>query len=1359
MKTIKEKFWKCLDFIYKHKVIAFFVAFGIATSFILYGVLANDDEYANKLVVTNTSIIEVKDGTSTIVAFDDVSYDGSDETAGKDSSDSNGILRNYDSISYKANYKLALKEGAITDPIEGRILVVDVIVPKAISATLTSDNQTGDGETSALSLDENYNYYEFFINNVSAVADPTLSEFQFSLNNVNTKTINAEFSPIVLIQETTDENYKPISNMTTDEKEGLMSSLPNNQVLCTSTSSMFCNTTITGYYSFDVGFYQGAYNESQNTLLNKIFPIGIAVTIPTRLIGIYIPNSISFELGMASDPEITVELVENSFTSYKDLSKNYSILYSDTEELPNITNTVSYSNGVVTISNLKLDGVTNAIGTAAFELSSTRASEADKNDREIGLIANNLKIGDQVHKASSGAKIIVDHYEKFVGKFGSRIDIYSYNSDVAKFEGNAILDLNQPIRIEETISYSPDAIGDDLSELHTYIKIDSDAFLVTEEDNTIDNVQIAILRYGHGLWNSDYFELTGVSGCPSNIGTLSKENLMNLYGGPCIREKSTVVWNDNESELPIIIVDAVFGDATDDTLNVSPATTAIIKLSGKIKSDPNIVYNSYQISTISTGLFNNQLYYLSTNVNTSDITNAKNPNNYGKSVYNFSGGTFGTNNTNPCNNYYCNITGDTAHIMGFTVNYPDVQTFFNDVPKTSFYDYPIEWRISQNAQSYYEGMNYSGGRLAVFVPNTLNYLYAETLVGGKRVRKTPSEVNNVSGGKMYVYNFAEDEIHDGVMDTLSVFTDIYLNTKSGTKTGISAFAIFDGYIINGTTVIPFYDMSPYEFRTVDVLDTEITLNNGSDITTYGNANPRYIEKGTSYTYTMKAFNNSSSDSNSGYSFANPRLFYMLPYIEDSSYKVYKNKFNNSGYKIKLNDIGSDYTVYYTNDSSKNVVSAIYYSDLPGDNINWSIYTPGSEVEATAIKIEKNTSWDIDTYFGPENGIVATITPINNSQADAYYNGFVITVDRPVGYPDEPCDELYESCENRTVSSNLYYQSSKSLVEVYSRQISGFVFEDYNYSDLYELGEKQLENIVVELYKLNSTDFDDTSDSTNPNLYIDTTRDTLVSTTTTDARGNYTFTGLEAGNFYVLFRYDGDKYTPCNKNGGEIDHIPNASRNNSKAISKNLSSNEAVTDIIRLSASSSDIQGDKNLGLRIRKDFGVEINKYITNIVQTSNQGTKVYEYNKATKVNIDIKNMKNTKFRVTYSFDIVNTKYFPGYVGIIADLVPAGMTFDGSLEENKDWTIYDGVLYYTGLQNKLLFPGDKHYFKLVLDVDTNQGGTYLNIVAAQQPILMGEESSDYDFSSVTVDTDTPVETSTGDDNTGSGDTTGNGNGE
>lgn len=1341
MEIVKKRFWKCLDFIYKHKVVAFLFAFAIATSFILYGVLANDDEYAGNLAVTNTSFTSIADGTNDIVPFD------GEEGAGKDTSATNGVLRNYDSITYSAQYKLELKSGTITDPIEGRNVVVDVIIPKTINATLLTDYQTGEGPIEALSLDQNFNYFEFVIDNVSATTLSTFDEFSFTLNSVNTKVPNTTFSPVVLIQEATDNATKPISAMSTDEKEALMGGTLSSKITCTDTQTMLCSTTMTGTYDFDVAFYQGAYSESQNTLLNKKFPIGIGVVVPNnRIIGIYVPNSISFKLDVTPGDGLTVDFVENSFANYKDLSKNYTILYDDTHELPSITNTVSYENGIVTISNLKLDKTTNAIGTAAFEISSTRATEADKNNRTIHIVSSDLKIGDTVVKTVSGDLDVTDYYEKFVGKFGSRIDIYPAGSVDKKIEGNAFVSLNQPIRLEETITYAADGIGDDLSELHTYIKIDPEAFLFTKDDNSVDSGQIYIMRYGYGEWSSEYFTVNSGNGCPT--GNLTKEDYMNLFGGPCLTPKDTFVWNDDTANLPLIVVDAVFGAIDDDTTNVSPSSTSIITLNGKIKGDVSILEKSYQVSTISTGVFNNQLYYLSSNINSSDVTNAKNPKNYKKSTYNYASGTFGTNNSNPCNDYFCHITGDTVHVMPFAVNYPEVQAYFNDVPKSTFYDYPIEWRINQTVDTYVEDIQFSGARVAVAIPDTLNYLYAEILKDGKRTRKEATNVTNVSGGKVYTYNFSEDEIHNGTIDTLSVFTDAFLNTRSGTKVGLQVVSDFDGYVLDGTTIIPLHDTTIFELRTKYAGETEITLNNSSDVNTAGNATPRYIEKGQSYTYTMRAYNSSNSDTNNGYSFANAALYYVLPYIEDSNYKIYKKTFTNTSYKIKLNSVPAGYKVYYTTDAAVNVVSDIYSVTNPDSQTVWKEDWNGStDIVATAIKIVKNDNWDINTYFGPEEGITAVITPVNNAQADSYYNGFVISAPKPAGYPEEPCDVDYETCTARVSSDNLYYQSSKSLVEVYSRKISGFVFEDYNYSDLYELGEKQIENTIVELYKLSDTTYPGGSESSNPNLYVNSELDELVATTTTDSHGGYEFTGLGAGNYYVLYRYDGVKYTPCDKYGGEVDHVPNATQNNSKAVAKNLADNEAISDIITLSASSSDVKGNMNLGLRIRKEFGVEINKYITNIVQTSNQGTKVYEYNKATKVNIDIKNMKNTKFRVTYNFDIVNTKFFPGYVGIIADLVPAGMTFDGTLEENKDWTIYDGVLYYTGLQDKLLFPGDKHYFSLVLDLDTNQGGTYLNIVAAQQPILMGEETSDYDFT-VTVDTDTPVETGTG-DNSGS----------
>ena len=47
-----------------------------------------------------------------------------------------------------------------------------------------------------------------------------------------------------------------------------------------------------------------------------------------------------------------------------------------------------------------------------------------------------------------------------------------------------------------------------------------------------------------------------------------------------------------------------------------------------------------------------------------------------------------------------------------------------------------------------------------------------------------------------------------------------------------------------------------------------------------------------------------------------------------------------------------------------------------------------------------------------------------------------------------------------------------------------------------------------------------------------------------------------------------------------------------------------------------------------------------------------YNYDKQTKVKIDVKNLKNTSFRVKYGIEIENTKYFPGTIGSIVETIP-----------------------------------------------------------------------------------------------------------
>ena len=180
-------------------------------------------------------------------------------------------------------------------------------------------------------------------------------------------------------------------------------------------------------------------------------------------------------------------------------------------------------------------------------------------------------------------------------------------------------------------------------------------------------------------------------------------------------------------------------------------------------------------------------------------------------------------------------------------------------------------------------------------------------------------------------------------------------------------------------------------------------------------------------------------------------------------------------------------------------------------------------------------------------------------------------------------------------------------------------------------------------------------------------------------------------------------------------------------------NKAVSSIISFPTETSSgklVVSNMNLGLAIKKEMAIALNKYITEVTVTKNGKTDTYDYSNqnATQVSINVLNPKDTKVKVKYSFSIENTKYFPGYVGMIVDNMPEGMTFNPNLKENQYWVMYDNLLYYNGLAGRLLLPNEKQYFTLVLDLDLKQAGTYRNVVSARDLTLMGDELPVYDFS-------------------------------
>ena len=165
----------------------------------------------------------------------------------------------------------------------------------------------------------------------------------------------------------------------------------------------------------------------------------------------------------------------------------------------------------------------------------------------------------------------------------------------------------------------------------------------------------------------------------------------------------------------------------------------------------------------------------------------------------------------------------------------------------------------------------------------------------------------------------------------------------------------------------------------------------------------------------------------------------------------------------------------------------------------------------------------------------------------------------------------------------------------------------------------------------------------------------------------------------------------------------------------------------------------DLGLRVRQIFDVTLNKYITNVKVNSNKGIQSYDYDNAKKVKIDVKNLRNTTFQVSYLIELENTKYFPGTIGNIIETIPDGMTFNPDLPQNKGWYESDGNLYYSDLSSTLLMPGEKHYVTIVLDLSTNSGGDYINFVATSDLRVKSIVNS---FVELPEDTETTIDEST-----------------
>ena len=251
-------------------------------------------------------------------------------------------------------------------------------------------------------------------------------------------------------------------------------------------------------------------------------------------------------------------------------------------------------------------------------------------------------------------------------------------------------------------------------------------------------------------------------------------------------------------------------------------------------------------------------------------------------------------------------------------------------------------------------------------------------------------------------------------------------------------------------------------------------------------------------------------------------------------------------------------------------------------------------------------------------------------------------------------------------------------------ISGIAWMDKNNNGAREDEEERLTDIEVRLFDKNTN--------------------SQIATATTSSTGEYAFTDLDEGEYFVVFLYDSDKYVLTQYNAKEVSESTNSDFLGVDMEIDGETRKVAISDIIRISSSN---VRNIDIGLTTNRKSIMKLDKYISNITATYGNTVKKYDYNndKLVKVEIPRNDMSKASVIVEYKIMVTNEGDVANYVRKIVDYVPAGMRFNSEL--NRDWyQSSNGDIYNSSLSNTKIEPGETKEVTLTLTkqmTDTNTG--------------------------------------------------------
>ena len=602
--------------------------------------------------------------------------------------------------------------------------------------------------------------------------------------------------------------------------------------------------------------------------------------------------------------------------------------------------------------------------------------------------------------------------------------------------------------------------------------------------------------------------------------------------------------------------------------------------------------------------------------------------------------------------------------IGFNENYNKSNEITLDASKNEIYTVYAPTSViapTMNINSEYFGYNRIKSIPVIFeLPSGINYVY------NSKYENVPS-ITYQEDKTILTYEYSNVEPNTWLEP---IYFDF--NVDVSTNTGNLEIKTYVGNLSNDDFSINNDQSSISKYKTII---NNIKISNEQKVS-YGQyiySNGKYasnINKNDSFEVSTKLHNNTNSI------ISNATVYTVLPYQDTE-----KDSLFNGTYEVE---------------------------NLPGNAVCTS--DPASKV--TNGNLVSEIIWQPCSDFKNSSGHYSGFTAYKVSYGDLVAHGNLETKIK-VNTLGNHAGDKYIIKSFLTYLESDYISFKKASVEVVDKELTGTVWEDFNFDGVMDNDELKISTVSLKLY--NSSD-------------------ELLQTTTPDENGKYIFRGLSEGNYYVVAEFNTDKYGLTNS---PSDNFYDKSRlsvfkaiettDNSLPSSDDELEVPAIvrTDLLSVEKETRVIR-NINLGLSLKRKFKINVNKYITRAEVTNALGVVTkYDYGNTKLAKLDVKNINNLHIKVIYTIELENVKYYPGYITRVTEQIPDGMSFNSEYSENKGWEMSeDGILYNRTLENELIKENEKKYLTIAFDITRKEAGSFINYASADEVKILGGEEDE-----------------------------------